>query len=41
LPVVAVLYLMNFARVFWADLGYGIAVGILGPIAHFRAWARM
>jgi hypothetical protein len=31
---------LNFARMFWADLGYGIAVGILGPIALFRAIAR-
>ena len=40
LPLVAILYLLNFARMFWADLGYGIAVGILGPIAFFRAIAR-
>jgi hypothetical protein len=40
LPLVAVLYVMNFARVVWADLGYGIAVGVLGPIALFRALAR-
>jgi hypothetical protein len=38
--VVGILYLANFARVVWADLGYGIAVGILGPIALFRALAR-
>ncbi len=40
LPLVALLYVLNFARVVWADLGYGIAVGILGPIALFRAIAR-
>jgi hypothetical protein len=40
LPLVGILYLLNFARVFWADLGYGFAVGILGPIALFRALAR-
>ena len=40
LPLVGILYLLNFARIFWADLGYGIAVGILGPIALFRALAR-
>ena len=40
LPLVAAMYLLNFARVIWADLGYGIAVGILGPIAIFRALAR-
>jgi hypothetical protein len=40
LPLIALLYVLNFARVVWADLGYGIAVGILGPIAIFRAFAR-
>ena len=40
LPLVAALYVLNFARVVWADLGYGIAVGILGPIAIFKAFAR-
>ncbi len=40
LPLVAILYVLNFARVIWADLWYGIAVGILGPIALFRALAR-
>jgi hypothetical protein len=40
LPLIGVLYVLNFARVIWADLGYGIAVGILGPIAIFRAIAR-
>jgi hypothetical protein len=40
LPLIAILYALNFARFFWADLGYGIAVGILGPIALFRALAR-
>jgi hypothetical protein len=40
LPLIMLLYLLNFARIFWADLGYGIAVGILGPIAIFRALAR-
>jgi len=39
LPLVGILYLLNFARMFWADLGYGIAVGILGPIALFRLLA--
>jgi hypothetical protein len=39
LPLVAILYVLNFARMLWADLGYGIAVGILGPIAIFRALA--
>ena len=40
LPLVAILYVLNFARVVWADLGCGIAVGILGPIALFRTFAR-
>jgi len=40
LPLVVVLYILNFARVVWADLGYGIAVGILGPIALFKVLAR-
>lgn len=35
-PLVAVVYVLNFARVIWADLGYGIAVGILAPLALFR-----
>jgi hypothetical protein len=39
LPLVAVLYVLNFARFFWADLGYGIAIGILGPLAMFKALA--
>lgn len=39
LPLVAVLYVLNFARVIWADLGYGIAIGFLGPLAIFRALA--
>jgi hypothetical protein len=35
-PLVAVVYVLNFARVIWADLGYGIAIGILAPLALFR-----
>ena len=35
-PIVAILYVLNFGRVIWADLGYGIAVGILAPLAIFR-----
>jgi hypothetical protein len=38
-PLVALLYVLNFARVVWADLGYGIAIGILGPLAIFKALA--
>jgi len=41
LPLIYLLYVLNFARVIWADLGYGIAVGILGPIAVFRALTRV
>jgi hypothetical protein len=36
LPAAAVLYVLNFARVIWADLGYGIAVGVLVPLAIFK-----
>jgi hypothetical protein len=39
LPLVAILYVLNLARFVWADLGYGIAVGILGPLALFKALA--
>jgi nitrate reductase NapE component len=38
-PLIAVLYIANFARVVWADLGYGILVGVLGPLAVFKALA--
>ncbi len=38
-PIVALLYVLNLARFFWSDLGYGLAVGVLGPIALFRALA--
>lgn len=40
LPLIGLLYVLNLARVIWADLGYGLAVGVLGPIALFRALAR-
>ena len=40
LPLIGILYILNLARMFWADLGYGIAIGILGPIALFKALAR-
>jgi hypothetical protein len=39
LPLVAALYVLNYARFFWADLGYGIGIGILGPLALFKALA--
>jgi hypothetical protein len=41
LPIIGLLVVANYARVIWADLGYGLAVGILGPIALFRALARV
>lgn len=40
LPLCAILVVLNYGRVIWADLGYGIAVGVLGPIAIFRAFSR-
>ncbi len=40
LPLAGILVLLNYGRIIWADLGYGIAVGILGPLALFRAIAR-
>jgi hypothetical protein len=40
IPLIGMLYVLNFARIVWADLGYGIAVGMLGPVAIFRALAR-
>lgn len=36
-PIVAILVVLNYARALWADLGYGIAVGILVPLAIFKA----
>jgi len=41
LPLSAILVVLNYGRVIWADLGYGILVGILGPIAIFRALTRL
>jgi Na+/H+ antiporter NhaB len=41
LPLAAILVVLNYGRVIWADLGYGIVVGVLGPIALFRAMARL
>ncbi len=35
-PIVGLVYVLNFARIVWADLGYGIAIGILAPLALFR-----
>ncbi len=36
-PIIVLLWALNYARFFWADLWYGVAVGILGPAALFRA----
>ena len=38
-PLIALVYAGNLLRVVWADLGYGILVGILLPLAAFRALA--
>ena len=38
-PIITLLWVLNYARFFWADLWYGIAVGILGPAALFKALA--
>lgn len=35
-PLVAALFLANLLRVVWADLIYGILVGVLVPLAVFR-----
>lgn len=40
LPLAGLLVVANYARVVWADLGYGILVGVLGPIAIFKALAH-
>jgi len=36
LPLIVILYPLNFLRIIWADLGYGIAIGILAPLAIFK-----
>ena len=36
MPLIVVLYPLNFLRIIWADLGYGIAIGILAPLAIFK-----
>lgn len=35
-PVVAIVYVMNFARIAWADLAYSLTIGIVAPLAVFR-----
>jgi Putative zincin peptidase len=41
LPLCAILVVLNYGRVIWADLGYGLLVGMLGPSAVFRAFVRL
>jgi len=36
-PIVALVHILNLLRVVWADLGYGIAIGVLAPLAIFHA----
>lgn len=38
-PVVGLLFVLNLARVVWADLLYGFAIGFLGPLAIMKALA--
>jgi len=33
--------MLNYGRVIWADLGYGLLVGMLGPSAIFRGLVRL
>ncbi len=35
-PVVAIVYVMNLARIVWADLAYSLTIGIVAPLAVFR-----
>jgi hypothetical protein len=35
-PIVGLVYVLNLARVIWADLLYGIAIGVWGPLAVFH-----
>jgi hypothetical protein len=39
LPVIAILFVLNMGRIIWADLGYGIAIGFLGPLALMKLMA--
>ena len=41
LPAAALLVVLNYGRVIWADLAYGLAVGVFAPIAVFRTLALM
>ncbi len=36
-PVIGILFILNYGRVIWADLGYGLAIGFLGPLAILKA----
>lgn len=35
-PIVGLVYVLNLARFFWADLIYGLAIGIWAPLALFH-----
>ena len=35
-PIVGLVKVLNLARVIWADLIYGIAIGVWGPLALFH-----
>ena len=37
----SILLVLNYGPVIWADLGYGLVVGMLGPSAIFRALLRL
>jgi hypothetical protein len=38
-PLVALVYVLNLVKFLWADLAYGIGIGILVPLAVFRLLA--
>jgi len=35
-PIVGLVHVLNAARFIWADLLYGIAIGVWGPLAIFH-----
>ena len=41
LPLCAILLVLKYGPVIWADLGYGLVVGMLGPSAISRALLRL
>jgi hypothetical protein len=38
-PLVGLLYLANFGRFFWLDYFWGVAVGMLAPLAILQLFA--